>query len=214
MQLAGNPSLIDPLKAQPRLDNEPSPEVLAALASLPEEDRASAERQRVCPVTMFPLGSMGTPPKVEVNGQTVFLCCEGCREALLEEPDKYLAKLAESTSSEHTQVEAPDLELPPIGEMELAAPSSTETHPTKQQADQPDLAEITAALSQLSAEDRQLAEKQRLCPVAGMQLGSMGVPAKVIVHGRPVFICCEACRERLLAEPAKYLAKLDEEVVR
>ena len=40
----------------------------------------------------------------------------------------------------------------------------------------------------------------------------MGTPIKVDVNGRPVFICCEGCRESLLAEPAKYLAKLSKEV--
>jgi YHS domain-containing protein len=214
MQLAGNPSLIDPLKAQPKLDDEPSPEMIAALATLPEEDRALAERQRVCPVTMFPLGSMGTPPKVEVNGQAVFLCCEGCREALLEEPEKHLAKLAANAASTGAHVAAPETELPPIGDMELATSSPLEIQYDEQQAGQSDSPEIIAALSKLSPEDRRLAEKQHVCPVAGMRLGSMGVPAKVVVQGRPVFICCEGCRKRLLAEPAKYLAKLDEEVVR
>jgi hypothetical protein len=42
----------------------------------------------------------------------------------------------------------------------------------------------------------------------------MGPPIKVMVDGRPVFICCEGCRQKLLAEPAKYLAKLDEEATR
>lgn len=214
MQLAGNPSLIDPLKAQPKLDDEPSPEMIAALANLSEEDRALAERQRVCPVTMFPLGSMGTPPKVDISGQMVFLCCEGCREALLEDPEKYLAKLAANAVSGKAHTAAPELELPPIGDMELAAPSPGEMQHDEQQAGLSDSSKITATLSKLSATDRQLAEKQRVCPVAGMRLGSMGVPAKVIVEGRPVFICCEGCRERLLAEPAKYLAKLDKEAVR
>jgi Cu(I)/Ag(I) efflux system membrane fusion protein len=44
-----------------------------------------------------------------------------------------------------------------------------------------------------------------------MPLGSMGVPIKVDVDGRPVFICCEGCRDELLAEPSKYIAKLSEE---
>ena len=44
-----------------------------------------------------------------------------------------------------------------------------------------------------------------------MLLGSMGTPIKVDVSGTPVFICCEGCRESLLAEPAKYLAILRKE---
>lgn len=63
------------------------------LAKLSATDRAATLKQRVCPVTGAKLGSMGAPPKVVVNGQEVFLCCDGCEEKLREEPDKYLAKL-------------------------------------------------------------------------------------------------------------------------
>jgi Cu(I)/Ag(I) efflux system membrane fusion protein len=214
MQLAGNPSLIDPMKAQPRMDDAPSPEVLASLSKLSDEDQGLAERQRVCPVTMFALGSMGTPPKVELDGQTVFLCCEGCREAVLEEPEKYLAILAERAATGGVQAELPKVELPPIGEMELALPSSGETQLGGQQAKPSEASEINAALSRLSQDDHRLAVKQGVCPVTGMSLGSMGVPIKVSLHGRSVFICCEGCRASLLAEPTKYLAKLDQETVR
>jgi Cu(I)/Ag(I) efflux system membrane fusion protein len=214
MQLAGNPSLIDPMKAAPKPDDAKSPEIVAALSNLSDEDRALAARQRVCPVTLYPLGSMGTPPKVEIDGQTVFLCCEGCREALLEEPDKYLAILAERAASGGNEPAQPPVELPPIGEMELASPSPAEPSLGEPQTEPSEVSAIDAALTELSPEDRLLAKEQRVCPVAGTLLGSMGVPVKVMVRGRAVFICCEGCRASLLAEPAKYLAKLDQETVR
>ena len=95
MQLAGKPSLIDPTRAKPAAPSQeaPSPEILAALAKLSAEDRAAAKKQRICPVSEAALGSMGTPPKVDVKGRTVFICCEGCRKPLLEDPEKYIAKL-------------------------------------------------------------------------------------------------------------------------
>jgi hypothetical protein len=39
----------------------------------------------------------------------------------------------------------------------------------------------------------------------------MGVPMKLNIDDRAVFICCEGCRELLLDEPAKYLANLEQE---
>jgi hypothetical protein len=68
---------------------------------------------------------------------------------------------------------------------------------------------VTAALAELSTEDRALAVKQKICPVSGEKLGSMGAPKKVDVKGRAVFICCDGCREQLLAKPDEYLAKID-----
>jgi hypothetical protein len=95
MQLAGKPSLIDPTKAKPTEAAESkSAKIVAALSKLSDEDRALAERQRICPVAEMPLGSMGTPIKVDVDGRPVFICCEGCREELLAEPAKYIAKLS------------------------------------------------------------------------------------------------------------------------
>lgn len=65
----------------------------AELAKLPAEDVAAAEKQHKCPVSGELLGSMGVPIKVDVNGRSVWICCAGCKDALLEKPDEYLGKL-------------------------------------------------------------------------------------------------------------------------
>lgn len=69
-------------------------EVAKVLAELPPEDRAAAEKQRICPVTEEPLGSMGKPLKITHEGRDVFLCCKMCKDSFTEEPEKYLAKLS------------------------------------------------------------------------------------------------------------------------
>lgn len=65
----------------------------AELAKLSPEDAASAEKQHVCPVSGEMLGTMGAPQKIDVNGQMVWICCAGCKDQLLEQPGKFLAKL-------------------------------------------------------------------------------------------------------------------------
>jgi len=77
---------------------EEASDVREELAKLPAEDRVLAKKQKVCPVTNAPLGSMGVPCKVTLKGQTVFLCCEGCEGKLQKNADKYLAKLNQSQS--------------------------------------------------------------------------------------------------------------------
>jgi len=124
MQLVGNPSLIDPTKILPKVIEEGlSEEALAAIAELPEEDRQLAESQEICPVTEMPLGSMGTPIKVDVNGTPVFICCEGCRDGLLEEPGKYLAKLTSGVSSKVAGGDGA-MDLPPISTLEIVEPQT------------------------------------------------------------------------------------------
>jgi hypothetical protein len=82
-----------------------------AKVALTDADRKAIEVQKVCPVQGEPLGSMGEPIKVTVKGRDVYLCCEGCRDPLLADPDKFLAKL------DAPQAEA---EAPPAAAAETA----------------------------------------------------------------------------------------------
>jgi hypothetical protein len=76
------------------LSRDEEDKVQAALAKLGPEDRRLAEAQGYCPIRESNrLGSMGTPVKVMVKGQPVFLCCEGCEKEALENPDLTLARL-------------------------------------------------------------------------------------------------------------------------
>ncbi len=105
-----------------------------ALATLSEKDRELARRQLYCPVAEFRLGSMGTPIKVDVNGQRIFICCEGCRKQLAAEPKKYTAiaqryldktglpqKSPTQTSPSKPEADLPQMDLPQmeLPEMEL-----------------------------------------------------------------------------------------------
>jgi hypothetical protein len=72
------------------------PVVRHNLAKLAPDDRQAAERQRLCPVTQEPLGSMGVPLKLRVQQRDVFVCCRSCRDPLEQDPDKYLARLPET----------------------------------------------------------------------------------------------------------------------
>ncbi|MFO0842299.1 MAG: TIGR03000 domain-containing protein [Gemmataceae bacterium] len=56
-------------------------EVAANLAKLLPNDRDSAGRQKFCAVQEgVRLGAMGVPLKVQVKGESVFLCCKGCEQ--------------------------------------------------------------------------------------------------------------------------------------
>lgn len=93
MQLAGNPSLIDPTRIKTSDGFAFTDEMLAAIGKLPIEEQEQAKAQQICPVTEMPLGSMGMPIKIDVKGETVFICCQGCEGRLRREPEVYLANL-------------------------------------------------------------------------------------------------------------------------
>lgn len=68
----------------------------AEIAKLPDDERAIATAQKFCAVENDSrLGAMGKPYKIMVEDQPVFLCCEGCKDDALKDPDATLAKVAE-----------------------------------------------------------------------------------------------------------------------
>lgn len=69
-----------------------SPEAPAEKLSSGDEEQLIA-KQKICPVTDEPLGSMGKPVRVVLEGRTVFLCCKGCEAELRRDPKAYLAKI-------------------------------------------------------------------------------------------------------------------------
>lgn len=74
-----------------------------------------------------------------------------------------------------------------------------------------EMEKMKAELAKLSPEDTASAEKQHVCLVTEKMLGTMGPPLKVDVDGKPIWICCEGCRDELLANKETYLARLKKE---
>lgn len=71
-------------------------EIDAARAKLPADERKLVEAQEWCAVlTDNRLGEMGKPIKIDIKGEPVFLCCEGCIKRAKADPDATLAKVAE-----------------------------------------------------------------------------------------------------------------------
>ena len=183
--------LIDPDKAivdedESQLTAAMLEEIRKAMQPLSEVDRKLAEAQVICPVTEVRLGSMGmgTPVKLEIEGRAVFICCEGCRDGWVNDPERYFKILDDYQTGKTEKSELTGAQLDEIGN----------------------------AMQSLSEEDRKLAEAQEICPVTEVRLGStgMGTPVKLEIEGRIVFICCEGCRDGWVNDPDKYFKILDD----
>jgi Cu(I)/Ag(I) efflux system membrane fusion protein len=64
-------------------------------------------------------------------------------------------------------------------------------------------------IEQLPEADWQSAKVQAICPVTGTALGSMGVPVKITLRGKPVFVCCQGCVGKAKRDPEGILKKLE-----
>ena len=93
----GGPAPVSKPVAPPtaaNMESKEDPKIEAALNELSEEDRGLAKAQKFCAVAeKGRLGSMGKPVKIMVEGQPVFLCCDGCEEEALKNPQETLAKV-------------------------------------------------------------------------------------------------------------------------
>jgi len=87
-----------PTAAQAPAQSETASSENVDLAALSDEDRQFVLAQKVCPVSEEPLGSMGTPIKVTVNGRHLFICCKGCEDSAKEKFEEYYAKLEKTAS--------------------------------------------------------------------------------------------------------------------
>jgi hypothetical protein len=81
------PAVFPPPAAKPQQVDEVRQVAITAT------DRPSIDRQKVCPVTEEPLGSMGEPIKLMVGNQQLFVCCGGCIDQVKSNPAAVLAKL-------------------------------------------------------------------------------------------------------------------------
>lgn len=80
----------------------------------------------------------------------------------------------------------------------------------KETQDSKKAAKIEAALSKLPKDDRALAEAQRYCPMMdSTRLGAMGKPVKVMLDGKPVFLCCAGCEDDAKADAKKTVTKVE-----
>ncbi len=50
---------------------------------------------------------MGTPIKLLLEGQAVFLCCEGCKDVALEKPKETLARVKQFLKTKETPAVEP-----------------------------------------------------------------------------------------------------------
>lgn len=127
-----------------------------------------------------------------VLGSGMFLVFTGCNP---EKSDSSTADppISEAESSNHDQMDHDH------GDHDHGSDSASKS----------DMEKMAETLAKFSEEDRQSAMKQHFCPVSGEMLGTMGEPEKVEVDGQSVWICCDGCKDKLLADPEKYLAKLN-----
>lgn len=165
-------------------------QLAATLKKLSPQDRELAERQKFCPILESSrLGSMGIPIKVQLDGQTIFVCCPSCEAPAKKDAAGTLKKIESLRSNKSNPTSTPRVAT-------LDAKSDSK---------------IQLALRKLSDSDRRLAESHKYCPIlANSLLGSMGPPVKLMLNDQPVFVCCTGCEKSARTNPEQTLKKVQQ----
>jgi hypothetical protein len=66
-------------------------------------------------------------------------------------------------------------------------------------------ATLAITFTKATTADQKAIAIQKVCKVSGEDLGAMGTPIKATRGDRSTFLCCPACKEKLQADPDKYL---------
>lgn len=183
-------------------------------------DALKVKVQKICPVSGKPLDSMGVPIKVQIGEEQIFLCCQACTKGQVQKEhwstihQNFAAAQGICPVMEKPLPENPKATVvnghivyiccPPCSKKIEADPKQYLTKlagyyqnamkGSAQASQQAKSATNSLAMEGLSKEDRLRAAVQKICPVTGRNLGSMGTPFKVRVGGMEVFLCCEGCK--------------------
>ena len=167
---------------RPSTPDDPQAKLKVVLAKMSPEDQQRVKQQGFCAIlTQNRLGSMGTPIKLNIEGKTLFLCCNGCSEEATTNPTATLATLDRLLGKTS-------------GNSSVQRKADTTS---KKESD-----EISAAIAELPSDEQVIAKGQQFCALLPENaLGSMGRPIKLMIDGKPVFVCCDGCREAALKDP-------------
>lgn len=173
-----------------------------------------------CPVSGEPLGSMGDPIVKEIDGREVRFCCKMCVGRFEKNKDDYFKKIDEqmiadqlpyyplttcAISGEPLSEDGEDIAINLIHANRLVRLCCKSCVKEFNKDPGAYIAKIDKAAADAQRADYPLDK----CMIGG-KLGSMGEPSEIVLAGRLVRFCCAMCEPKVIADPVKYLAQLDE----
>ena len=197
-------------RAVQQVSQRPAVSVTTATAA----DVPAIRAQGVCPVIDEPLGEMGAPIKVTVNGRAMFVCCQGCVSEVVENFEANAQKLAARRPANllpaanhdthnhaghdhaaHNHAPEPARQPPALSPPPAYAGNAIQ--PTAP----------TVVVADTTAADAAAIRAQGNCPVMKQPLGAHGSPVKLLIDGQPLFVCCKGCISKVKKDPLSYVSQ-------
>ena len=179
-----------------------------------------AKAQGTCPIMGKEVDS--SMKSTVVNGQQIFVCCPPCIPKIQADPKTSIKKVQASYTrfvAAERQAASDKLHIKAQGICPVTGQKlGSKGEPVKVKVGE----EVHAFLcckgcigKQINAEhwktiQANLAKAQGVCPV--MEKAVDPSMKSVAVEGRKIFVCCPPCIKKIKADPATYIAKLDEQI--
>ncbi len=168
-----------------------------------QHDQLKIAAQKICPVSGKPLGSMGTPLKTKIGDEELFLCCQNCTSGQVSR--EHWATIHSNFAKAQGKCPVMDKDLPAGSKWTVVdgqifyvcCPPCIDKITADPKTYFAKLDTLYAAnVGEPSGHDAIKIAVQKICPVMGEPLGSMGTPVKVKIGEEELFLCCEACRKK------------------
>ena len=179
-----------------------------------------AKAQGVCPIMEKPVDA--TMKSTVVNGQQVFVCCPPCIAKIQADVEgslkkvnaSYVSFVTKERQEKSDQLHATAQGICPVTGNKLGSMGA----PIKVKVGEEEVAFLCCkgcVGKQIKAEhwttiQTNLATAQKTCPVMGKAVDAS--MKSTVVNGRKIFVCCPPCIEKIKADPATYVAKLDVQI--
>lgn len=179
-----------------------------------------AAAQGTCPIMGKPVDA--SMKSTIVNGQQIFVCCPPCipkieadiKGSLAKVKSSYVSYLAKERQANSDQLHAQAQGICPVTGDKLGSMGD----PIKVKVGKEEVAFLCCKSclgKQIKAEhwktvQTNLAAAQKTCPVMGKPIDAS--MKSTVINGRKMFVCCPPCIEKMEADPAAYVAKLDAQI--
>jgi YHS domain-containing protein len=150
----------------------------------------------------------------EYNGKTYYFCCDGCKEAFVKEPEKYIQKKAtEEHMHEHGQTEEGQMHaageedgtvVDPVCGMKI---KKSDAKATFEYNGKTYYFCMEGCLEKFKKDPEKYAHKAEemvTCPVSGKTIKKSEASGSHEYNGKTYYFCCPNCKEKFLENPEKY----------
>lgn len=170
-----------------------------------------------CPITGKKLGSMGDPVVKAYDGREVRFCCSMCLPKFEKDQAKSIVKLDEAIVKDQTPYYPVTTSIVSTKELGAKPVDFVFNNRLVRLADEAEKAEfLKDPAKHLATLDKAVIAAQEKdyplqdCPVSKESLGSMGEARNLVIANRLIRLCCKDCEGDARANPAKFIAMIDE----